>query len=412
MKFGGTSLGSIDLILHAAQRIAAARSQGHDVVAVVSAMGKQTDHLLELAQRVSAAPPPREIDAIAATGELVSSGLLAAALDSIGVKSLSQTGAQAGISTDGNHTAAMISATDPEPLRKLLEGGTVPVVAGFQGAAPDGSTATLGRGGSDTTAAAIGAALRADECLIYTDVPGIFTADPRICPKARLLERINYEEILELASLGARVLHPRAVQFAGRAKLVLRVLSATAEKPTGTRILYTPEPDMEHSAVTGIAYNLEEAKITVRKVPDRPGVAAELFGRIASLGIDVDIIVQNVGDNDTTDMSFTVHRTQTEKAAAAAQAVAAKHGAGSVETDAKVAKVSAVGIGMREHAGIAAKFFGTLAQSGINIQMISTSEIRISVIIDEVQATAAVQALHTAFGLDADTDAGPAAAAA
>ena len=407
MKFGGTSVDSIDLIHKVADRIAGKREQGHQVVAVVSAMGKQTDRLLELAGRVSATPPAREIDVIASTGELVSSALLAAALDARGINARSQSGAQAGIRTDANHTAATISATDPAGLRRLLDAGITPVVAGYQGLTPDGDVATLGRGGSDTTAAALAAALQADECQIYTDVPGVFTTDPRICPGARLLERIHFEEMLELASLGAKVLHPRSVHFAGKAGIVLRVLSSFAENPRGTRILYSMEPDMEKAPVTGIALNTEEAKITIRRLPDQPGVAAKLFGRIAEQGINVDIIVQNIGDDRATDVSFTVNRSQTEKATGAARSIAGELGAGSVESDARVAKVSAVGVGMRASSGTAARFFATLAEAGINVQMISTSEIRISVIIDEGQANDAVAALHRAFGLDAECESGP-----
>ena len=408
MKFGGTSVDSIDLVGKVAERIAGVRAQGHQVVAVVSAMGKQTDRLLELAGRVSASPPLREIDVIASTGELVSSALLAAALDARGIAACSQTGAQAGIKTDASHTAAAILATDPAPLRRLLAAGITPVVAGYQGLSPDGDVATLGRGGSDTTAAALGAALAADECRIYTDVPGVFTTDPRICPRARLLERVHFEEMLELASLGAKVLHPRSVYFAGRARLMLRVLSSFAQNPRGTRILYSMEPDMEKAPVTGIAVNTEEAKITIRRVPDQPGVAAKLFGKIAEQGVNVDIIVQNIGDDRATDVSFTVNRSQTEKAAAAARSIAEQLGAGSVETDAKVAKVSAVGVGMRASSGTAARFFATLAEAGINVRMISTSEIRISVVIDDGQTAAAVAALHRAFGLDADRESEPA----
>ena len=400
---------SIDLIGKVADRIAAQRQQEHKVVAVVSAMGKQTDRLLELAKRVSAAPPPREIDVIASTGELVSSALLAAALEARGIRAVSQSGGQAGISTDANHTAAAISAIDPAHLRKLLDAGITPVVAGYQGLSPDGDVATLGRGGSDTTAAALAAALQADECQIYTDVPGVFTTDPNACAQARMLEHIHFEEMLELASLGARILHPRSVYFAGKAKIVLRVLSSFAENPRGTRILYSMEPNMEKAPVTGIALNTEEAKITIRRLPDQPGVAAKLFGKIAEQGVNVDIIVQNIGDDKATDVSFTVNRNQTEKAAAAARSIAEQLGAGTVETDARVAKVSAVGVGMRASSGTAAKFFATLAQAGINVQMISTSEIRISVIIDENQANDAVSALHRAFGLDADHETEPTA---
>ena len=406
IKFGGTSVANVDLMRNAAQIVLAARKQDQQVVVVVSAMGDQTDKLLDLAHVASANPSERELDVIAATGEIVSSAIFATLLSDMGQAAISVTGAKAGIITTAEHTNAKIEEINPQYLLDLLKQDIVPIVAGFQGVDSNGEINTLGRGGSDTTAAALGAKLNAKECLIYTDVPGIFTTDPRVCPKARILSSINFEEILELAALGAKVLHPRAVEYAGKNKLLLRVLSTHEPDKPGTTITFEMENNMEKPSVTGIAYNVEEAKITVRNLPDTPGIAAILFAKIAELGIDVDVIVQNIGADKLADISFTVHRSQLNKAMEATKSVATELGSKEVDCNENIAKVSLVGVGMRGHAGIAAKMFKTLAEAEVNILMISTSEIKTSAIIDVDKAELAVRKLHKAFNLEAEIETG------
>lgn len=407
IKFGGTSVASIELMRKAADIAIAAHKECSGLVVVVSAMGSQTDDLIALMAEACPNPTKREIDAITHTGELVSSSLFASVLQAKGVPARSITGSVAGIRTNSAHGNARILDIDTVFLRRIINQGEIPVIAGFQGINEFGEVTTLGRGGSDTTAAALGTALNADECHIYSDVPGVFTADPRICPNAQLLEEIHFEEILELAALGAKILHPRAIEYAGHNQLHLRVKSTFEPDQPGTLISFTQEKPMEKSAVTGITYNLEEAKITLRRIPDQPGVAARLFSSIAANGIDVDVIVQNIGDVDKgTDLSFTVHREQLEAAIASCESIIKELGCDSIEHKTDIAKVSAVGIGMRGHAGIAARMFSVLADNNINIQMISTSEIKVSVIIEESSAENAVRALHEAFGLDAEQENG------
>ena len=404
IKFGGTSVASVDLIRHASKIVLERRRSCERVVVVVSAMGSQTNELLDLAYAAASQPNERELDALVSTGEVVSAALFATLLHQQGQRAQSITAHQSGIATNGEHGNAAIESIDTAYLNSLLDDGVIPVVAGFQGLAPDGSVTTIGRGGSDTTAAALAHALEADECLIYTDVPGIFTADPRICPQARVLERVHYEEILELAALGARVIHPRAVEYAGKNQLLLRVLSTREPELPGTVITFAKEETMDKPNVTGIAYNVEEAKLTLREAPDQPGIAAKLFASIAAQGIDVDMIVQNIAANGQADISFTVHRSQLRKAMAAAADTAKKLKAKGVEATEGIAKVSIVGDGMRGHAGIASQMFKTLAEADVNILMISTSEIKVSVIIDLDKAELAVRKLHKAFGLDAEVE--------
>lgn len=411
LKFGGTSVANISRLRRAARRVRDALSRGAQVVAVISAMGRQTDTLLEMAHETSSSPPPRELDAIAATGEQVSSAMLATALCAMNIPARSLSGAQAGIQTDSTHGAARITEIDTTQLRNVLDSGIVPVVAGFQGVDKKGHITTFGRGGSDTTATALGVALQADECLIYTDVSGVYTADPRVCPKARKLDSLHYEEMLEMAALGAQVLHPRAVECAGRGRLALSVLSSFEDAGCGTKIRYSEEKNMEHAEITSVVYNSEEAKITLFGVPDQPGIAAKLFTAIAKLGVDVDMIVQNIGADEHTDMSFTIHRSQIGKTVPACKLLSKKLGARGVDLDEKIAKLSVVGTSLRGHAGVAAKMFSALAKGNINIQMISTSEIKLSVIIDESKVQKAVRLLHEVFGLDAVEDAQAVAAA-
>ena len=407
LKFGGTSVADVAMMRTAAELVRLTKKECNDIVVVVSAMGEQTDELFDLVHAATAHPSPRELDVIASTGELVSSSLFATILTDMGLPARSLSGFQAGIRTTGRHGNARIESIDTRYLRKLLANGEIPVVAGFQGHNEDGEVTTLGRGGSDTTAAALGAELHARECRIYTDVPGIFTADPRICAKAQTLETVHFEEILELAALGVKVLHPRAVEFAGRNRLQLRILSTMDRSHPGTRIVFELEENMEQPNVTGIAYNLEEAKITVRGLPDHPGIAATLFSRIAEQEIDVDVIVQNIAANNLADISFTIHRSQLERALECTKKITKELGSSSkVESTENIAKVSLVGLGMRGHAGIAAQMFSALADAKINIQMIATSEIKISAIIDEEKAELAVRRLHKRFGLDAKAEVG------
>jgi aspartate kinase len=396
-KYGGTSMGTPERIGLVADKVAAAHRKGHQLVVVVSAMAGETDRLLTLARAISPRPPERELDVLLATGEQVSVALLAMALQGCGVPARSFTGAQVRIRTDSVHTKARIRSIDELHLRGLLERGEVLVVAGFQGSDEQGNITTLGRGGSDTTAVALAAALKADECQIYTDVDGVYTTDPRIVPQARRLARITFEEMLELASLGAKVLQIRSVEFAGKYRVPLRVLSTFEDGP-GTLISFE-EAGMEEPLISGVALNRKEAKLTLIGIPDRPGVASTIFGAIGARSIEVDMIIQNVGVDGLTDLTFTVSRGDYEAARETLEAVAAELGARAVEGDVQIAKVSVVGVGMRSHAGVAAQAFDALAREGINIRMISTSEIKISVVVDEKYGELAVRTLHEAFGL-------------
>ncbi|MEJ5210598.1 MAG: aspartate kinase [Burkholderiales bacterium] len=398
-KYGGTSVGSVERIKNVAQRIARFRAQGHQVVAVVSAMSGETNRLIALAKEIQPQPDPRELDVLVSTGEQVTIALLSMALMEMGLKARSYTGAQVRILTDNAFTKARILSIDEDKIRADLDNGYVVVVAGFQGVDEQGNITTLGRGGSDTTGVALAAALKADECQIYTDVDGVYTTDPRIVPEARKLSTITFEEMLELASLGSKVLQIRSVEFAGKYKVKLRVLSSFEEEGEGTLITFE-EDAMEKPIISGIAFNRDEAKLTVLGVPDRPGIAAHILGPIADANIDVDMIVQNVGHDGTTDFSFTVHRNEFKKAMDVLQTVKAEIGAREIIGDDRIAKVSLVGVGMRNHAGIAGKMFKTLADENINIQMISTSEIKISVVVEDKYMELAVRALHQAFELD------------
>lgn len=400
-KYGGTSVGSPERIKNVAQRIAKYQAQGHQVVVVVSAMSGETNRLIALAKEIQCNPDPRELDVVISTGEQVTIGLLAMALKKLGLKAKSYTGAQVKIMTDSAHTKARIVSIDEENMRNDLDAGNILIVAGFQGVDEEGNITTLGRGGSDTTGVAIAAALNADECQIYTDVDGVYTTDPRVVPEARRLKRITFEEMLEMASLGSRVLQIRSVEFAGKYKVKLRVLSSFEEEGEGTLITFEENDKMEQAIISGIAFNRDEAKITVLGVPDKPGIAYQVLGPVADANIDVDMIIQNVGVDGLTDFSFTVHRNEFAKAMDILKNQVQPHiGARDVVGDDKTAKVSVVGVGMRSHVGIASKMFRTLAEEGINIQMISTSEIKISVVIDEKYLELAVRVLHKAFDLE------------
>ncbi len=397
-KYGGTSVGSAERIGNVADKVIAARKQGHDVVVVVSAMSGETDRLLKLAQELDPRPSERELDVLLATGEQVTIALLSIALEKRGCAARSYTGAQVCIRTDSAHTKARIMDIDAERIFADLGAGRVVVVAGFQGVDEHGNITTLGRGGSDTTAVALAAALKADECQIYTDVDGVYTTDPRIEPKARRLDRITFEEMLEMASLGAKVLQIRSVEFAGKYNVPLRVLSSF-EQGAGT-LITSEEPNMEQALISGVTANRDEAKLTVVGVPDQPGIAHRILVPIAEANIEVDMIVQNVGEHGLTDFTFTVHRNDYDKALDIVQKTAKEMGAREVQGDNRIVKVSIVGVGMRSHAGIASQMFQTLAAEGINIRMISTSEIKISVVVDEKYLELAVRALHSAFKLD------------
>ncbi len=402
-KYGGTSVGSVERIEAVAEKIAGFKANGHDVVVAVSAMSGETNRLLGLAGEISEQPAPRELDVLVSTGEQVTIALLCMALHKHGVEARSYTGNQVKILTDSAHTKARIRNIDIENMRGDLEQGRVVVVAGFQGVDEDGNITTLGRGGSDTTGVALAAALGADECQIYTDVDGVYTTDPRVVEGARRLEKITFEEMLEMAGQGSKVLQIRSVEFAGKYKVPLRVLSSFVDGP-GTLITLEEEGSaMEQVVVSGIAFNRDEAKVTVLGVPDTPGAAAKILAPIGSANIEVDVIVQNISADNTTDLTFTVHRNEVEKAKSILEAVAKEVGAREVISDSKVAKVSIVGVGMRSHAGVASTMFDALANDNINIQMITTSEIKIAVIIEERYLELAVRALHSAFGLDADT---------
>ena len=394
-KFGGTSVADIDRIRIIAARAARTRAAGHAVVVVVSAMAGETNRLLALARSAHPRPDDREADVLASTGEQVTSALTAIVLHGLGVSARSFLGHQIRIETDDTHGKARILRIDAEPLRDALAAGTMPVVAGFQGVTADGRITTLGRGGTDTTAVALAAALGADVCEIYTDVDGVYTSDPRMVPRARKLERIAYDEMLELASLGAKVLQIRSVEFAKRYRVPVHVRSSFDESE-GTWVI-EEDSSMEDVSVAGVAADQNEAKLTVRGVPDQPGVAARLFGAVAAAGIVVDMIIQNASADGTTDMTFTVPRVDYDKALELVEGVARQIGARDVRGDLDVAKVSIVGVGMRTHAGIAARMFDVLAREGINIQMISTSEIKISVVVAAKYTELAVRALHDAF---------------
>ncbi len=398
-KYGGTSVADPKRIENVANKVIAMRNQGHQVVVVVSAMSGETNRLLALAKEMSPRPNPRELDVVLATGEQVTIGLLAIALEAKGCPAQSYTGAQVHILTDSAFNKARILEIDAERLRRDLADGRVIVVAGFQGVDEQGNITTLGRGGSDTTGVALAAALDADECQIYTDVDGVYTTDPRVVPQARRLDSITYEEMLEMASLGAKVLQIRSVEFASKYNVPLRVLSSFEDGP-GTLITAEDE-NMEQALISGIAFNRDEAKLTVLGVPDQPGVASRILGPVADANIEVDMIVQNVAEDSTTDFTFTVHRNDYEKVLEILKALARGLGAREVVGDKKIVKVSLVGVGMRSHAGIASRMFRSLADEGINIRMISTSEIKISVVIDEKYLELGVRALHSAFGLDA-----------
>ena len=410
-KFGGTSVGTIERIRNVAWRVAKWQAAGHRIVVVPSAMSGETNRLLSLAAGIQEHPDPRELDVVASTGEQVSVGLLAMALLALGVKARSYTGWQVKVLTDSAHTRARIISIEEVRLRQDLENGCVAVVAGFQGIDDKGNITTLGRGGSDTSAGALAAALGADECQIYTDVDGVYTTDPRIVPEARRLKTITFEEMLEMASLGSRVLQIRSVEFAGKYRMPTRVLSSLTdpkipvdeEANSGTLITFEDDPHMamEKAVVSGVAMQRDEAKITVHGVPDKPGIAYAILGPIADAGINVDVIVQNVSHDGSTDLSFTLGRGDLARAMKMLKEKVKPHiHCKDVAGDDHMAKVSIVGLGMRSHAGIAAKMFRTLAEEGINIQMISTSEIKISVVVDEKYAELAVRVLHKAFELD------------
>jgi aspartate kinase len=399
-KYGGTSVGSVERIQNVARKVKLFRERGDDVVVVVSAMSGETNRLLELARGVNPEHCARETDVLLATGEQVTIALLAMALKAIGCDARSYTGSQVHILTDSVHSKARILEIDQNKMRHDLAQGRVVVVAGFQGADEHGNITTLGRGGSDTTAVALAAALKADECQIYTDVDGVYTTDPRVVAEARRLDRITFEEMLEMASLGSKVLQIRSVEFAGKFNVPLRVLSSFEGKEgPGTLITYEEE-GMEEALISGIAFNRDEAKLTIQGVPDQPGVAYRILGPIGEANIEVDMIVQNVGADGTTDFTFTVHRNDYEKALKLLRQTATDVGAREVAGDNKIVKISIVGVGMRSHAGIASTMFQALAKEGINIRMISTSEIKISVVVDEKYLELGVRALHSAFELD------------
>lgn len=404
-KFGGSSVGSIERIENVARKAIRSREAGHDVVVVVSAMKGETDRLLKLAHEAAqtASPRPRELDLLLSTGETVTITLLTMVLERLGSPARCYTGAQVRILTDSAFSKARIQDIDDEIIREDLQLGRIVVVAGFQGVDENGSITTLGRGGSDTTAVALAAALGADECQIYTDVDGVYTTDPRVVPTARRLDRITFEEMLELASLGSKVLQIRAVEFAGKYRVPLRVLSSFEEGP-GTLITMEgqnmPQGSMEEPLIAGIAFNRDEAKLTVIGVPDKPGIAAQILSPIAQANIEVDMIVQNISNEGMTDFTFTVHKNEYERAMDILREQAKSMGAREVFGDTGIVKLSLVGVGMRSHAGVASRMFDALADEGINIQMISTSEIKISVVIDEKYLELGTRALHKAFELD------------
>lgn len=403
-KYGGTSVGTVERIAAVAEKVAGFRAQGHDMVVVVSAMSGETNRLISLAQHIQSKPDAREMDVLVSTGEQVTIALLCMALKDRCCDARSYTGTQVKILTDNAHTKARIQDIDDANIRQDLDAGRVVVVAGFQGVDEQGNITTLGRGGSDTTGVALAAALKADECQIYTDVDGVYTTDPRVVESARRLSKITFEEMLEMASLGSKVLQIRAVEFAGKYNVPLRVLHSFQDGPGTLITLDEEDTTMEQPVVSGIAFNRDEAKVTILGVPDQPGIASQILAPIGANNIEVDVIVQNVAADGTTDLTFTVNRSDMDKAVALLQETANKIGARSVDADNKVAKVSIVGVGMRSHAGVASTMFAALADDGINIQMITTSEIKISVIIDERYLELAVRTLHSAFKLDKDPE--------
>ena len=402
-------MGSVERIKNVAQRVAKWHAAGHQMVVVPSAMSGETNRLIGLAKEIQSQPDPRELDMLASTGEQVSVGLLAMALKAVGVPAVSYAGWQVPVRTDNAFTKARIESIDDSRVRADLCAGRVVIITGFQGVDASGNITTLGRGGSDTSAVAVAAALEAEECLIYTDVDGVYTTDPRVVPEARRLARVTFEEMLEMASLGSKVLQIRSVEFAGKYRVKTRVLSSltppdidlATEAASGTLITFEEDEQMEKAVISGIAFNRDEAKITVTNVPDRPGIAYQILGPVAEANIDVDMIIQNASVGGNTDFSFTVHRNEYQKAMAVLNdTVKSRIQAGDIVGDPKIAKVSVVGIGMRSHVGIASLMFRTLSQEGINIQMISTSEIKISVVIEDKYMELAVRALHKAFELD------------
>jgi len=402
-KYGGTSVGSIDRIQAVADKVAASQAQGNQVVVVVSAMSGVTNNLTAMAYELQKEPTPREMDMLLSTGEQTTIALLSMALQAKGCPARSYTGGQVSILTDNAHTKARIQEIDGDKIRRDLDQGKVVVVAGFQGVDEDGNITTLGRGGSDTTAVALAAALKADECQIYTDVDGVYTTDPRVVENARRLDRITFEEMLEMASLGAKVLQIRSVEFAGKYNVPLRVLSSFEEGP-GTLIVSEEESMMEMPLISGIAFTRDEAKLSVVGIPDVPGMAFKVFGPISEANIEVDVIVQNIGADNTNDITFTVNKKDAVAASRIMEATALELGARGIEVDSDVAKVSLVGVGMRSHAGIASRMFEALSKENINIQLITTSEIKISVVIEEKYLESAVRVLHSAFGLDQEAE--------
>jgi aspartate kinase len=401
-KYGGTSVGNIERIEKVAEKVIGWRERGHQMVVVVSAMSGETDRLIGLAKSIAPRPDPRELDVLLATGEQVTIALLCIALEKRGCPARSYTGGQVRILTDNAFNKARIEDVEIDAMRADLNAGRIVVVAGFQGVDEAGNITTLGRGGSDTTGVALAAALKAEECQIYTDVDGVYTTDPRVVPEARRLDRITFEEMLEMASLGSKVLQIRSVEFAGKHNVPLRVLSTFQEGP-GTLITFEEafeaEP-MEKVLISGIAFNRDEAKLTVLGVPDRPGIAYSILGPVSDANIEVDMIIQNIGHDGTTDFTFTVHRNDYERTLEILKEHATQLSAREVSGDTRIAKLSLVGIGMRSHAGVASKMFQALAKEGINIRMISTSEIKISVVVDEKYLELGVRALHEAFELD------------
>lgn len=397
-KFGGTSVRDLDCIRHVARKVMMAKKLGHDLIVVVSAMAGETNRLEKLALDLCERPEPREMDVLLSTGEQVTIALLSMALTELGCPAKSYTGSQVPILTDNQHTKARILAIEEDAIRRDLDAGTIVIVAGFQGVDEQGNITTLGRGGSDTTAVALAARFGADECQIYTDVDGVYTTDPRMVPDARRMPCVTFEEMLELSSLGAKVLQIRAVEFAGKYNVPLRVLSTFQEGP-GTLITYE-DNQMEHAVVSGIAFNRNEAKLIIRGVPDVPGVAAKILTPISDANIEVDMIIQNFGDDGLTDFTFTVHRRDYDEAIKLLKQTARELNAKSVVTDNKIAKVSLVGVGMRSHAGIASTMFRVFGKEGINIQLIATSEIKVSVVMDEKYLELGVRALHDAFKLN------------
>ncbi len=405
-KYGGTSVANPDRIRNVARRVARYKAMGHQVVVVVSAMSGETNRLIALAKEIMPDPHPRELDVMLSTGEQVTIAMTALALMELGIKAKSYTGSQVKILTDDAFNKARILDIEQHNLKRDLDDGYVCVVAGFQGVDANGNITTLGRGGSDTTGVALAAALDADECQIYTDVDGVYTTDPRVVPEARRLDKITFEEMLELASQGSKVLQIRSVEFAGKYKVKLRVLSSFDDEGDGTLITFeddSKDTSMEEPIISGIAFNRDEAKITVLGVPDKPGIAYQILGPVADANIDVDMIIQNVGADGTTDFTFTVHKNEMNKALSILRDKVQGHiQAREINGDDKIAKVSVVGVGMRSHVGIASQMFRTLAEEGINIQMISTSEIKIAVVIDEKYMELAVRVLHKAFELEAE----------